>query len=139
MRGKYCLFKRKEAKVWYFYYYEGDKRIFRSTGEELKTEAESYAESYVSGEGKMDEERSTAWCETMVSILNQMTNPDVFNNSFLLGQYFDAATTGLEFIVGKSSVEKAIRDLRDEPNELESVDEDKTLLEFPELSIHGPN
>jgi len=42
MRHKYTLFRRKGQKVWYFYFYEGNKRISKTTGKIKKYEAERY-------------------------------------------------------------------------------------------------
>lgn len=40
-------FRRKNAKVWYFCYWEGDKRIYKSTGETLKYKAVEFIEDFL--------------------------------------------------------------------------------------------
>ncbi len=48
MRHQFTLFKRKGQKFWYFYYYESKTRKSKSTGKNVKWEAEHYAEKYLS-------------------------------------------------------------------------------------------
>lgn len=40
-------FRRKNAKVWYFCYWEGDKRIYKSTGETLKYKAVEFIKAFL--------------------------------------------------------------------------------------------
>lgn len=47
MKHEYTLFKRKGAKVWYMYYYEGSIRKKASTGKVKKFEAEQFAQSFL--------------------------------------------------------------------------------------------
>jgi len=47
MKEEYRLFKRKKSKVWYFYYNEGNNRIYKSTGKRLKYEAENYIKEFL--------------------------------------------------------------------------------------------
>ena len=47
MRHDYTLFRRKGSKVWYFYYYEGNRRISKSTGKSRKYEAEVFARAFL--------------------------------------------------------------------------------------------
>lgn len=49
-RKKYSLFKR--GRIWYFWYYSGDKRKMRSTRETRKVMAERFAETYVASQGR---------------------------------------------------------------------------------------
>ena len=46
MRNRYTLFKRKNQKLWYFYYYEGNNRKSKSTGETTKIRAKKYVEEF---------------------------------------------------------------------------------------------
>ncbi|RPJ09736.1 MAG: hypothetical protein EHM28_00730 [Spirochaetaceae bacterium] len=46
MRNEYILFKRKGQAVWYFYYYQGNKRVNKSTGKTTKAEATKYAKDF---------------------------------------------------------------------------------------------
>jgi len=57
MRHDYRLFKRKGSNVWYFYYYDGDTRSFRSTGQVRKYEAEKVAAKFLSRGARPDIER----------------------------------------------------------------------------------
>ncbi len=47
MRNNYRLFKRKGSKIWYFYYWEENKQIPKSSGKTLKWQAEEYAKSFM--------------------------------------------------------------------------------------------
>ena len=47
MRHDYTLFRRKGSKVWYFYFYEGNKRISKSTGKRRKYDAEVLARAFL--------------------------------------------------------------------------------------------
>jgi len=55
MRHDYRLFKRKGSNVWYFYYYDGDTRSFRSTGQVRKYEAEKVAAKFLSRGARPDQ------------------------------------------------------------------------------------
>ena len=46
MKHKYTLFRRKGQKVWYFYFYEGHRRISKTTGKIKKYEAERYIKDF---------------------------------------------------------------------------------------------
>lgn len=48
MRHEYTLFRRKGSRVWYFYYYAGNKRISKSTGKTRKYDAETVAQAFLS-------------------------------------------------------------------------------------------
>jgi integrase len=47
MKNEYGLYRRKGKKVWYFWYYQGHKRITKSTGKTLKHEAKKYVEDFL--------------------------------------------------------------------------------------------
>ena len=48
MRHEYTLFRRKDKKVWYFYYYDKQgKRVSRSTGQAAKYKAEQFVQDFL--------------------------------------------------------------------------------------------
>jgi len=48
MKHEYSLFKRKDKKAWYVYYYDkSGKRVSKSTGQTVKYKAEEYAQQLV--------------------------------------------------------------------------------------------
>ena len=47
----YTLFRRKDSKIWYFYYYDGNKRISKSTGKLKKYDAEIFSKAFLDKDG----------------------------------------------------------------------------------------